>query len=50
MTKSPITVLAGSKAKNAIDALAARNLSELPVIDGAGKVVGLIDITDVVGW
>ena len=50
MTKSPVTVVAGSKAKSAIDALATRNLSELPVIDGAGKVVGLIDITDVVGW
>ena len=50
MTKSPVTVVAGSKAKNAIDALAARNLSELPVVDGAGKAVGLIDITDVVGW
>ena len=50
MTKSPITVVAGSKAKSAIDALATKNLSELPVIDGAGKAVGLIDITDVVGW
>jgi len=50
MTKSPITVVAGSKAKAAIEALAVRNLSELPVIDGAGKVIGLIDITDVVGW
>ena len=50
MTKSPMTVVAGSKAKKAIDVLAARNLSELPVVDGAGKAVGLIDITDVVGW
>ena len=50
MTKSPVTVVTGSKAMSAIDALATRNLSELPVIDGAGKAVGLIDITDVVGW
>jgi len=50
MTKSPVTVVAGTKAKVAIEALASRNLSELPVVDGAGKAVGLIDITDVVGW
>ncbi len=50
MTESPVTVVAGSKAKEAIDALAKKNLSELPVIDDAGKVIGLIDITDVVGW
>ena len=50
MTKSPVTVVSGSSAKVAIDALASQNLSELPVIDGAGQAVGLIDITDVVGW
>lgn len=50
MTKSPVTVVAGTKAKVAIETLASRNLSELPVVDGAGKAVGLIDITDVVSW
>ncbi len=50
MTKSPVSVVSGTSAKVAIEALAARNLSELPVIDGTGRAVGLIDITDVVGW
>ena len=50
MTKSPVTVVAGTKAKVAIDTLASRNLSELPVVDSVGKAVGLIDITDVVSW
>ena len=50
MTKSPVTVVAGTKAKVAVDTLASRNLSELPVVDDAGKAVGLIDITDVVSW
>ena len=50
MTKSPVVVVAGTKAKVAIETLASRNLSELPVVDGAGRAVGLIDITDVVGW
>ena len=50
MTKSPVTVVAGTRAKAAVETLASRNLSELPVVDGAGKAVGLIDITDVVSW
>lgn len=48
MTRSPITVAAGSKTMVAIETLACRNLSELPVIDSEGRPIGLIDITDVV--
>lgn len=48
MTRSPVTVAAGSKTMVAIETLACRNLSELPVIDRHGRPVGLIDITDVV--
>ena len=48
MTQSPITVTAGTKTMVAIETLACRNLSELPVVNRFGKVIGLIDITDVV--
>ena len=48
MTPSPITVAQGSRTMLAIETLACRNLSELPVVDRQGRVVGLIDITDVV--
>lgn len=49
MTKNPVTVQAGSKTMIAIETLACRNLSELPVVDLSGRAIGLIDITDVVG-
>ena len=49
MTQSPITVQTGTKTMVAIETLACRNLSELPVVDSDGNVIGLIDITDVVG-
>jgi arabinose-5-phosphate isomerase len=50
MTTSPVTVSVGTKATVAIETLASRNLSELPVVDDAGALKGLVDITDVVGW
>ncbi len=49
MTSSPITIASGSKVVLAIETLACRNLSELPVVSLTGKAIGLIDITDVVG-
>jgi hypothetical protein len=30
--------------------LARRKFSELPVVDDDGRPVGLVDVTDVVGW
>jgi arabinose-5-phosphate isomerase len=48
MTKDPVTVPAGSKTMVAIETLACRNLSELPVVDQFDRAIGLIDITDVV--
>ncbi|MEL7496863.1 MAG: KpsF/GutQ family sugar-phosphate isomerase [Planctomycetota bacterium] len=50
MTQSPITIKMGSKTVVAIETLACRNLSELPVVDENGTAVGLIDITDVVSY
>lgn len=50
MTRAPRTVAGGSMMNAAIEILAERKISELPVIDAQGRPLGLIDITDLVGW
>jgi arabinose-5-phosphate isomerase len=47
MTQTPVTIESGQKTSLAVDTLACRNLSEIPVVDNSGRPVGLIDITDV---
>ena len=49
MTTSPCTVPQGSMLVDALAIMAERKISELPVVDGEGKPVGLVDITDIVG-
>lgn len=49
MTSHPTTVPQGSMMVDAVAIMAERKISELPVIDDAGRPVGLVDITDVVG-
>ncbi|HEV3136961.1 MAG TPA: KpsF/GutQ family sugar-phosphate isomerase [Pirellulales bacterium] len=49
MTFRPATVPQGSMMADAVAIMAERKISELPVIDSAGRPQGLIDITDVVG-
>ena len=49
MTAGPLTVRLGMLVSEAVDTMAARKISELPVVDAAGRPAGLIDITDVVG-
>jgi arabinose-5-phosphate isomerase len=49
MTRQPLTVLAGARALDAVEILTRHKISELPVVDAAGKPVGLIDITDLIG-
>ena len=49
MTRSPATTTVGELLSTACELLSRRKISELPVVDQAGKPVGLIDITDVVG-
>ena len=49
MTARPLTVRAGTRVADAVDMLTSRKISELPVVDAAGKPVGMIDITDVIG-
>jgi len=49
MTARPTMVLAGARLADAVAILEARRLSELPVLDAAGRPLGLLDIVDLVG-
>ena len=49
MTANPLKVQQGSLMSEAVALMAQRKISELPVVDGDGRPVGLIDVTDVVG-
>ncbi len=50
MTAQPLMVPVGTRVMEAIEILRRRKISELPVIDGAGRPVGLLDITDLIGF
>jgi arabinose-5-phosphate isomerase len=49
MTRQPATVATSARLEEAVMILESRRLSELPVIDACGRVVGLVDIVDCVG-
>lgn len=49
MTRHPCQTPLGAMLTDAIAIMAERKISELPVVDGAGRPQGLLDITDVVG-
>ena len=49
MTHSPRSVQVRSGMSEAMEVLAGRKISELPVIDQDGRPQGMLDITDVVG-
>ncbi len=49
MVASPTTVLTGKRVAEAVNLLAARKFSELPVVDRNGRPIGLVDVTDVLG-
>lgn len=49
MTRDPVKTVVGTSVQEAIEALQSRKLSELPVVDRAGRPVGLIDLTDLMG-
>jgi len=46
MTRSPATVRPGAFRAEVTELMAARKISELPVVDGERRPLGLIDITD----
>ena len=49
MTARPATVPAGTRLRDAVAILETRRLSELPVVDAPGRLVGLLDVVDLVG-
>ncbi len=49
MTPRPMTIALGAMMAEAVEIMARRKISELPVVDAEGRPVGLIDITDIVG-
>jgi arabinose-5-phosphate isomerase len=49
MTPAPITVPEGSRVADAVEIVQRRKISELPVVDAAGRPIGLLDITDLIG-
>ncbi len=50
MNTSPLQIHPEATFADVVDLLADRKISELPVVDADGAPVGLIDITDVIGW
>jgi len=49
MTNNPLTVSISARVAEALDLMRRCKISELPVIDAAGRPVGLLDITDLIG-
>jgi arabinose-5-phosphate isomerase len=49
MTANPVQVTVGAFLTEAIEAMKTRKISELPVVDRGGRLVGLIDLTDLIG-
>jgi arabinose-5-phosphate isomerase len=49
MTVGPLTVPLGARVAEAVELLRRHKISELPVIDGDGRPVGLLDVTDLIG-
>jgi arabinose-5-phosphate isomerase len=49
MTPDPVQVTVGATIAEAIELLKVRKISELPVVDRGGRLVGLIDLTDLIG-
>lgn len=50
MTSTPRTVSLGARVLEAVELLQRHKISELPVVDAASRPVGLIDVTDLIGF
>lgn len=48
MTRRPLQVAVGTKMTAAVELMSHRRISELPVVDGESRPVGLLDITDLI--
>jgi arabinose-5-phosphate isomerase len=49
MTPEPIMVPLGTRLMDAVERMRRHKISELPVVNGQGRPVGLLDITDLIG-
>jgi len=49
MTRNPVVIGPDARIGEALDLLKSRKISELPVVDGEGRPVGMLDITDLIG-
>lgn len=49
MTASPFRAREGSMLGEAVELMKGRKISELPVVDGEDRLLGLIDVTDLIG-
>ena len=49
MTRGPVVVAVGATIAEAVEALRSRKLSELPVVDRDARLVGMVDVTDLIG-
>jgi arabinose-5-phosphate isomerase len=49
MTPNPYTIHIGATLTDAIELMKAHKISELPVVDHSHRLVGLIDVTDLIG-
>ena len=47
MTRNPLTVKKGSLAADAFKILKSKHVDELPVVDARGKLLGIVDVQDV---
>jgi arabinose-5-phosphate isomerase len=50
MTRDPFTARLGTRVLDAVEVLRRHKISELPVVDPAGRPVGLLDVTDLIGF
>lgn len=50
MTVAPLTVPPGTRVAEAVEILSKHKISELPVVDDDGRPVGLLDVTDLIGF
>lgn len=50
MTRNPLTVSPAARLMDIVDLLSQHKLSEIPVVDDSRRPIGLVDITDVIGF
>ena len=50
MTPDPLRITIGATLAEAVEVMQAHKISELPVVDRGQRLVGLIDVTDLIGW